>query len=136
MASDRIEPVCVSRTASPASSFRTPSRLAKSPMTVGNGGRDSVGLFVAGFNRKSSTQGHAAQRAVTQDELMPDGHQGVQSGEDEDDGSGILMQFAIRPGSPLNGRGERGKLQPKNDTGTPMREAAYQPVIGSAIRNR
>ncbi len=57
-------------------------------------------LVCRGLHRKSSTQGHAAQRAVTQDELMPDGHQGVQSGEDEDDGSGILMQFAIRPVRP------------------------------------
>lgn len=91
--------------------FSSAQALGKIPDTVGNGGGDPGSLFIAGFNRKHSTQGHAPQRAIAQDELVPDGHQGVQSGEDEDDGSGILMQFGDQAGSPLNGLGERRKLQ-------------------------
>ena len=76
----------------PASSSRAQT-LGKIPDDPRRWRGDLGGFPIARFNRTPSMQGYAPQRAVPQDEVVPDGHQCVQSGEDEDDGSGILMQF-------------------------------------------
>ena len=43
---------------------------------------------------------------------------------------------AIKPGGPWTAAVMAGSCSPKNEMETPSRDAAYQPLIGSAIRNR
>lgn len=81
-------------------------------------------------------QRHALERAVAQNELVPYRHQRMKTGQIKNDGAGILVEVGDQSGEPCTGAVMAGTERPKNDMGTPIREAAYQPLSGKASRNR
>ena len=57
----------------------------------------------------------------------------MEPGQDEDDRASSLVDFRDGPGAPCTDAAMAGSGSPKNETGTPKREAAYQPVSGRPI---
>ena len=67
---------------------------------------------------------------------MPQGDHGMETRQDQDDGAARLMEFRDGTGGSLHGRRNSGQRKAEEETGTPSREAAYQPVIGRPIMKR
>ena len=55
----------------------------------------------AGGRKSCLAQAHALEGSVAQDELMPDGHQGVQAGKDQDKRARVLVEIGDQAGLPL-----------------------------------